>query len=42
MSRQNTIADAMSALKNAGDCGKPECILEPEERRGLRQARMHP
>lgn len=32
MSRQNTIADAMSALKNAGDCGKPECILEPSSK----------
>jgi len=29
MSRLNTIADGMSALKNAADCGKPECIIEP-------------
>ncbi|NLX48537.1 MAG: 30S ribosomal protein S8 [Methanospirillum sp.] len=29
MGRQNTIADAMSALKNASDGGKSTCILEP-------------
>ena len=29
MARQNTIADAMCALKNAGDTGKSECIIEP-------------
>ncbi len=29
MARQNTIADAMSTLKNASDGGKPSCILEP-------------
>lgn len=29
MGRQNTIADAMSTLKNASDGGKSTCILEP-------------
>ncbi|MGB7993498.1 30S ribosomal protein S8 [Methanoregula sp.] len=29
MTRLNTIADGMSALKNAGDTGKSECIIEP-------------
>lgn len=29
MARLNTIADAMCALKNAGDTGKAECIIEP-------------
>jgi len=29
MTRLNTIADGMSALKNAGDSGKSECIIEP-------------
>ncbi|MGB8309481.1 MAG: 30S ribosomal protein S8 [Methanoregula sp.] len=29
MTRLNTIADGMSALKNAGDIGKSECIIEP-------------
>lgn len=29
MSRLNTIADGMSALKNAADCGKSECVIEP-------------
>ncbi|HOT95084.1 MAG TPA: 30S ribosomal protein S8 [Methanoregulaceae archaeon] len=29
MARQNTIADAMSTLKNAADGGKSTCILEP-------------
>jgi len=29
MTRLNTIADGMSALKNAGDTGKAEVIIEP-------------
>lgn len=29
MARLNTIADAMCALKNAGDTGKSECTIEP-------------
>jgi len=29
MTRLNTIADGMSALKNAGDTGKSECIIAP-------------
>ncbi|KAF5052199.1 30S ribosomal protein S8 [anaerobic digester metagenome] len=29
MARQNTIADAMSTLKNASDGGKSTCTLEP-------------
>ena len=29
MTRLNTIADGMSALKNAGDTGKSEVIIEP-------------
>jgi len=29
MTRLNTIADGMSTLKNAGDTGKTECIIEP-------------
>ena len=29
MTRLNTIADGMSALKNAGDTGKTEVIIEP-------------
>jgi len=29
MTRLNTIADGMSALKNAGDTGKNEVIIEP-------------
>jgi small subunit ribosomal protein S8 len=29
MSRLNTIADGMSALKNAADTGKSVCIIEP-------------
>ncbi|MBP2133156.1 small subunit ribosomal protein S8 [Methanomicrobium sp. W14] len=29
MARLNTIADAMSAIKNASDVGKTECIVEP-------------
>ncbi len=29
MTRMNTIADGMSALKNASDTGKTECTLEP-------------
>lgn len=29
MGRQNTIADAMSTLKNASDGGKSTCTLEP-------------
>ena len=29
MSRLNTIADGMSALKNAADGGKATCIIEP-------------
>lgn len=29
MGRQNTIADAMSTLKNASDGGKATCTLEP-------------
>lgn len=29
MTRLNPIADAMTAIKNTGDIGKPECIVEP-------------
>ena len=29
MTRQNTIADGMCAIKNAGDTGKSVCIIEP-------------
>ena len=29
MTRLNTIADGMSAIKNAGDTGKSVCIIEP-------------
>lgn len=29
MTRLNTIADGMCTLKNAGDTGKSECIIEP-------------
>ncbi len=29
MARMNTIADGMSALKNAADTGRSECIVEP-------------
>ena len=29
MGRQNTIADAMSTLKNASDGGKSTCMVEP-------------
>ncbi len=29
MPRLNTIADAMSAIKNASDTGKSSCIVEP-------------
>ncbi|WOF15503.1 30S ribosomal protein S8 [Methanoplanus sp. FWC-SCC4] len=29
MTRLNPIADAMSAIKNASDVGKTECIVEP-------------
>ena len=29
MTRTNPIADAMTAMKNAADTGKPDCIVEP-------------
>ena len=29
MTRSNTLADGMCALKNAGDTGKSVCIIEP-------------
>ncbi|MDH7593916.1 MAG: 30S ribosomal protein S8 [Methanomicrobiales archaeon] len=29
MTRLNTIADAMSAIKNASDTGKSTCVIEP-------------
>lgn len=29
MARLNPISDAMSAIKNAADTGKPDCIIEP-------------
>lgn len=29
MARVNPIADAMTTIKNAGDAGKSECIVEP-------------
>ena len=29
MTRLNPIADAMTTIKNTGDIGKPECIVEP-------------
>ncbi|NLL11269.1 MAG: 30S ribosomal protein S8 [Methanomicrobiales archaeon] len=32
MARQNTVADAMSTLKNASDTGRSECIVQPAGR----------
>ena len=32
MARLNTVADAMSTLKNASDTGKAECIVQPAGR----------
>ncbi|HPY59256.1 MAG TPA: 30S ribosomal protein S8 [Methanospirillum sp.] len=32
MARQNTVADAMSTLKNASDTGRAECIVQPAGR----------
>lgn len=32
MARQNTVADAMSTLKNASDTGRAECVVQPAGR----------
>ncbi|MBN1166163.1 MAG: 30S ribosomal protein S8 [Methanospirillaceae archaeon] len=32
MARLNTVADAMSTLKNAADTGKSQCIIQPAGR----------
>ena len=32
MARLNTVADAMSTLKNASDTGRAECIVQPAGR----------